>query len=99
MTKPSVFIKFIAQPGKRDALVAHLTSVGKASEAEIGTEAFSVHISPIDSNAVFVYELYTDAKAKEAHESTSSYAFARAKTGEMLAGPPEVFPLIAVGGK
>ena len=96
MTKPSVFIKFIAQSGKRDALVYHLNTVSKESEAENGTESFSVHISPIDSNAVFVYELYSDAKAKEAHENTPSYALARAKTAEMLAAEPEVIPLIAI---
>jgi quinol monooxygenase YgiN len=97
MTKPGVFIKFTAQPGKRDALAEHLSAIGKATAP--ATEAFSVHISPVDANAVFVYERYADADAKEAHEATAAYAAARAKTGEMLAGAPEVFPLIAVGGK
>jgi hypothetical protein len=33
------------------------------------------------------------------HESAPGYAAIRAKTGEFLAGPPQVTPLSVIGGK
>jgi quinol monooxygenase YgiN len=94
-----VMLKFTAQTGKRDALVAHLIDTARLAKAEEGTLLWTVHLSPIDPNAVYLYEAYASDAAKQLHESSDEYATARAGTNALVAGPPEVFPLLPVGGK
>jgi quinol monooxygenase YgiN len=99
MAKIAVVIHFKAKPGQRDALAAHLASAGASYAAEAGTEAFMAHALLTDADTVVVYERYSSDAAKQAHENAPGYAAIRAKTGEFLAGPPQVIPLLVVGGK
>lgn len=99
MSKIAVVIHFKAKPGQRDALAAHLAVSGASYASEAGTEAFMSHASLTDADTVVVYERYSSAAAKEAHESAPGYAAIRAKTGEFLAGAPQVMPLSVIGGK
>jgi quinol monooxygenase YgiN len=99
MSRIGVLIHFTAKPGQRDALAAHLLEAASAYAAEAGTELFTVNLSPIDSDAVIVFETYRDKGAMQAHESAPGYAEIRAATGALLAGPPKVEPLLPLGGK
>jgi quinol monooxygenase YgiN len=99
MEKLAILIQFKAQPGKRDALAAHLAAAGTGYASETGTESFMVHLSLTDADTVVVYERYSSAAAKDFHESAPAYADIRAKTGSFLAGAPLVTPLAVIGGK
>jgi quinol monooxygenase YgiN len=92
-------IKFIAAPGKRDELAQHLSQTAQLWQSEPGTLLWTVHLSPIEPESVWVYEVYSSPEAKAAHETGDAYAAARAGTNALLGGPPEVFPLIPLGGK
>lgn len=94
-----LIITFTARPGMRDALVTHLVSAGQSYTSEKGTQQFVVATSPTAPNTVTVIERYTDHAAHAEHEAAGSYAAIRAKTGEFLAGPPQVIPLQIAGGK
>jgi quinol monooxygenase YgiN len=96
MTKVGVFIKFTAKPGMRDELVEHFRSLVKIANSESGTEDWTFHISPIEPDAVWLYEVYTDQGAKDLHDSTEINAEAKAKTHELTVGAPEVVPFIPI---
>jgi quinol monooxygenase YgiN len=92
-------ITFTAHPGMRDALVAHLVAAGQSYASETGTQQFVVATSPSAPDTVIVIERYADHAAHAKHEAALGYAAIRAKTGEFLAGPPQVLPLQIAGGK
>lgn len=94
-----VMIKFTAQPGEGDALADHLRATSSITLDEPGVALWIVHRSPADPNAVWLYEVYESEAAKASHEASPAYADARAKTGALLGGPPEIFPLVAISGK
>ena len=97
--RTGVMIKFNAQPGRGDALADHLAQSADLAQDEPGTELWIVHRSPTDPDTVWVYEVYASDAARAAHEATDAYQKAREGTGALLGGPPEVIPLIPVGGK
>ena len=94
-----VMIKMTAQVGKRDELLAHLTETAQIAETEAGTLLWTIHASPIEADIVYLYEVYTDDMAKQAHESSAAYAEAKAQTGTFLTGSPDVIPLVPIAGK
>ena len=97
--KVGVVIRFKAQPGRAGELSRHLLASAPAGADESGTLVWTVHSSAAEPDEVWVYEVYADRAAQEAHEATPAYSAAREKTGDFLAGPPEVFPLLPLGGK
>ena len=99
-SKASVLIRFQPAAGKKAELVAHLLqTAAELTPGEAGTEVWTVSTSPVEEDAVYVYEVYSSAAAQQAHEASPAYAIARAATNALLAGPPQVTPLVALGGK
>lgn len=76
-TKTGVMLKLVAQSGKRDELVAHLMATVEGFRAETGLELWVINLSPTEPDAVWIYEVYADQAAKEAHEAPACYAAAR----------------------
>jgi quinol monooxygenase YgiN len=99
MSKVGLLIKFTAKSGMRDALMEHFQSLVGVVNAEAGTVDWAVHISPIEPDAVWLYEVYQNQAAMDAHNSTETNAQAKIKTGELTIGRPDVFPLIPIAGK
>jgi quinol monooxygenase YgiN len=99
MSKVGVLVKFTAKPGLRDQLVEHFQSLVEYTNTESGTEDWSFHLSPVDPDAVWLYEVYTDQSAMDAHNSTEITVQAKVKTHELTTGVPEVVPLIPIAGK
>jgi quinol monooxygenase YgiN len=98
--KISVLLRFKAAKGKKQELVNHLTQTATLlTTHEAGTEIFIVSTTPVDEEAVYVYEVYSSKEAKETHETGETYNKARSKTNELVEGPPQVIPLIPQGGK
>jgi quinol monooxygenase YgiN len=69
MSRIGVLIHFVAKPGQRDALAAHLLQAASGYAAEQGTELFTISLSPGHDDEVVVFETYRDEAAKRAHES------------------------------
>lgn len=97
--KPSVLIKFEPLAGHKQALIDHLISTSNNLAEEEGTELFVVSTSPIEVDAVYVYEVYSSEEAKMLHESSGYYKIAREETNKLINGIPEVTPLFPMGGK
>jgi len=94
-----VMIRFQAQPGRGDDLATHLTQTVALAEREPGTSHWIVHRAPEAADTVWVYELYADEAARAVHEASPEYHAARDATHALLAGPPDVFPVVPIAGK
>lgn len=94
-----VLIRFHARQGEGDRLTDHLVEAAGLAGEEPGTTHWIVHRVPDEPDSVWVYEIYADAAAREAHESSAAYHAARDHTRSLLAGPPDVFPVSPIGGK
>jgi quinol monooxygenase YgiN len=99
MNKFGMLIKFTAQTGQRDALVEHLSSLMPIAHAEPGTEIYVISVSPSEPDVVWLIEAYSNPQALEAHNANPAILAAKARTGELLAGPPQAFPHIPIVGK
>jgi quinol monooxygenase YgiN len=99
MSKVSLLIKFTAKPGMRDMLMEHFRSLVETVNIEEGTIDWAVHISPIEPDAVWLYEVYQDQAAMDTHNITEANAQAKIKTSELTIARPEVFPLMTIAGK
>jgi quinol monooxygenase YgiN len=98
--KPSVLIRFKPADGQKQALIDHLVATANhLATKEDGTEIFVVSSTPIDEDAVYVYEVYSSNEAKKMHESSEAYNIARQETSKLTDGIPQVIPLIPQGGK
>lgn len=99
-TPVSVFAEVVAQPGKRDEVLAAARTAFAAVEEEPGTVLFSIHVSDDEPETVRFFELYADADAKAAHSASEAVATLIGALGELIAAPPRIVvtrPVIAKG--
>jgi autoinducer 2-degrading protein len=72
-------------PGERDNYLAALTENGKASVTEPGCRAFNIQVLASDPNHVFIYEVYDNEAALQAHRASEHFKKYAATTAKMIA--------------
>jgi (4S)-4-hydroxy-5-phosphonooxypentane-2,3-dione isomerase len=72
-------------PAERDNYLAALTENGKASVTEPGCRAFNIQTLASDPNHVFIYEVYDNEAALQAHRATEHFKKYAATTAKMVA--------------
>jgi (4S)-4-hydroxy-5-phosphonooxypentane-2,3-dione isomerase len=72
-------------PGQIDAYLAALKENGAAAVTEPGCHEFNITVSPKDPNHVFIFEVYDNAAAFEAHRATDHFKKYAAATKDMVA--------------
>jgi quinol monooxygenase YgiN len=83
----------------RDALVAKFLEVAEVQRDNPACELMFTSSSPEEDDVVFLTEVWTSAEEHErARESREVQAWA-ADMPSLVAGPPEVTPLVIEGGK
>ncbi|MGV3569759.1 MAG: putative quinol monooxygenase [Ramlibacter sp.] len=82
--------KFVAKPGKRDALIAALRPMFEEVKSEPGTLLYMMHTCATDPDAVWFYERYVDAAAFEVHRTSRAHDDALAAIGPLLEPSTEV---------
>jgi quinol monooxygenase YgiN len=75
--------------GQREQLVAALAPVAEMAAADPGTEVWTIHADDADPNDVFIYEVYRDQAAADAHDESPVLKSTLQSTGALMAGPPE----------
>ena len=91
--------KFTCLDGKRDELYAGLAPMMDHVESEAGTELYQLLEDPNDANVAYMYELYTDGEALQAHSTSDVMKQILNAFGGSLAGRPELTMLTPVRGK
>jgi (4S)-4-hydroxy-5-phosphonooxypentane-2,3-dione isomerase len=72
-------------PGQVDAYLAALKENGAAAVHEPGCHEFNITVSPKDPNHVFIFEVYDNTAAFEAHRATDHFKKYAAATKDMVA--------------
>lgn len=80
-----VSVTFEVCPEQASAFLARVRDQAADSlSGEAGCHRFDVCIDPLQPGRVFLYEIYTDAAAFQAHLETAHYAAFSAEAGPML---------------
>ncbi len=99
MSKIAVIAKLTTNEGKRDEVVAVMTAMVEAVNAEVGTEIYALHTQADDDVTIWFYELYTDKDSLKAHGTSEAMAASGPKLKGLLAGRPEIIMLNPVAAK
>jgi quinol monooxygenase YgiN len=99
MSKPSMFVKLTAQPGKRDEVLAAFDRMLVAVADEPGTQVYSIHLDDADENAVWIFEMYDDQAALGAHSSSDAMGVLFGELGPILGDGPMLVATTAHAGK
>ena len=72
-------------PADMDAYMAALRENGAHAVTEPGCREFNIHVQASNPNHVFIYEVYENAAALEAHRATDHFKKYAAATAKMVA--------------
>jgi quinol monooxygenase YgiN len=98
--KVSVIARLTAKDGQRDALLGAFQDFLPAVEAEEGTEIYTLLADEADANVLWVFELYTDRAALEAHSGSAAFLEFLGAAGPFIGDAPGMYtaiPAIAKG--
>jgi (4S)-4-hydroxy-5-phosphonooxypentane-2,3-dione isomerase len=88
-------VEYDVVPGQVDNFLAALKENGAASVKEPGCREFDIAVSQKDPNHVFIFEVYDDAAAAQAHTATEHFKKYKEITKDMVV-KREVKPLASV---
>jgi len=86
----SLIVRLTANEGMRPALLDMLNTYADGLAEEPGTEVFVVSMDPEDANIVWLYEIFADEEAENAHRASEGFARLMAEMPELLNGQPAV---------
>ena len=86
----SLLVRLTAVAGTRPALLDLLNTYADGLAEEPGTEVFIVSMDPDDANIVWLYEIFADEDAENAHRSSQGFAALMNAMPALLDGPPAV---------
>jgi len=99
MSQVAIIAKFTCIDGKRDDLYAGLAPMMDHVGSEDGTIQYQLLEDQSDANVAYMYELYTDMDAVQAHNSSDVMKQIMNAFGGILAGRPEINLLTPIRGK
>ena len=88
MAQTSLFVKMVAQPGKRDEMLTALEGMLAQVAQEEGTLVYSFHLDAGDENTIWIFELYTDGDALALHGGSDAMKSCFEALGPLFAEPP-----------
>jgi len=99
MAKVAVWAKIPAAPGKRDELAKALEVGLETAKSEPGTIYYILHTDPNDADVLYMYELYEDQDAVNAHMGSEAFKALGPALAALVGGRPELTFLGPIGGK
>ena len=86
----SLLVRLTSAEGRRAALLDMLNTYTDGLAEEPGTEMFMVSLDPEDPNIVWLFEIFTNEDAENAHRASSGFARLMEQMPPLLDGPPAV---------
>jgi quinol monooxygenase YgiN len=101
MAQYGLYTKFVAQAGRRDALVALLLEAARGMEGEAGAgcEVYIVNTVPSEAEAIWVTEVWSSKEAHAASLALPGTREAIARAMPLIAGVTQQIAVEPVGGK
>ena len=99
MSKIAVLAKLTAVSGKRDELLQKFQSMLDAVQSEEGCELYLAHTKDDEPDVIYMYELYSDKSAADAHMGSDAMKAFITEAGSLFGGPPQLDFVTLHGGK
>ena len=98
MSQTSLFVKMVAQPGKRDEILDALETMIPVVAEEEGTLVYSFHADAGDEDTIWIFELYRDGDALATHGGSEAIGAMFGTIGGLFAEPPTMTMTAPVRG-
>lgn len=99
MSKVTVIARIPLKPGTKGELLEAFTPMLEQVNDEAGTEIYILCEDPADDDVVWVYELYSDSEALNAHSSSDAMSALFGVVGGLVEGEPGLHILNPIAGK
>ena len=86
----NLLVRLNVKDGMRPALLELLNTYTDGLAEEPGTEMFVVSLDPDNVNTVWLYEMFRDDDAQNAHRSSDGFGALMSSMPALLDGPPAV---------
>lgn len=86
----SLLVRLTCKEGQRPALLEVLNTYADGLAEEPGTELFLVSVDPDDTSLIWLYEVFKDDDAENAHRSAAGFARMTGAMSDFLGAPPAV---------
>jgi quinol monooxygenase YgiN len=86
----SLLVRLTCEKGLRPAMLDMLNTYADGLAEEPGTEMFVVSLDGDDDSVVWLYEIFRDVEAEDAHRSSSGFSTMMGRMPELLSAPPAV---------
>ena len=90
MAQIAQIVKFTAKSGRGPDIVKALETAAVAAAVEPGTYAYAIHTAVDNPDVVWMYELYADTAAQQAHSGSEASTQLRAAVGDLVDAPTEL---------
>jgi quinol monooxygenase YgiN len=84
----AILVRLTCKEGMRPLMLEVLNTYADGLTEEPGTEMFVVSLDPDDESIVWLYEMFKDVDAEEAHRASAGFARMMGTMPEYLNGPP-----------
>ena len=99
MSKLSVVAKVELLPGTREEMITLFSQFASyVQENEPGLEVYTLHVSDLEPNVCWVFELYASSDAFDIHQASPEMARLRPMLSQLWAEPPDVHRLVPAAG-
>jgi quinol monooxygenase YgiN len=88
--RQALIVRITCTDGMRASMLDMLNTYADGLQEEPGTEMLVVCVDPDDESIVWLYEMFKDEAAQNAHRASAGFATMMEKMPEFLAGPPAV---------
>ncbi|RDI42183.1 putative quinol monooxygenase [Falsibacillus pallidus] len=99
MNKYSLFNKFLVQEGKRDKMVDIMLQAAESMNELKECEIYLVNTDENEQNAVYVYEVWSDAAAHQASLNQEAAQTLISEAKPLIKGVERISTMQAMGGK
>jgi quinol monooxygenase YgiN len=86
----SMLIRLTCTSGMRPAVLEMLNTYADGLAEEPGTEMFIVSLDADDEAIVWLYEMFKDEEAENAHRASAGFARMLSQMGELIVAQPAV---------
>ena len=84
----SILVRLTCQDGMRAAMLDVVNTYADGLAEEPGTEVFVVSLDAENSSIVWLYEMFKDDDAENAHRASAGFARMMSTMPDLLASPP-----------
>jgi len=85
-----VLARFVARPGKEEALKAALTALIAPARRDIGCYQYDLLVDPVDARQLCFVERWGDARAFDRHLEATQLKATLEQLDGLLDGPPDI---------